>query len=251
MRYTCIFKYMYIYISSGWIGVDILTTVAEVSRYPSSRTLHRALLIFPPLPLPSLSLVVHFRNTNRQEGIAKGRVITARFLQYGLSTNGHLIFAPPTTTYYLSVLCLRRLSNGSSSGSNTLSWHPSGWLSLPFLSFMMKWWIPRWEREREREECVLRWVLYRRGMEGCGGWFGEFYAGNVGRKPRAFLRVRGEGFISWKMLGKSFSIASFPSKWERERSHSCLSPIFSFSGMVEKCYLKREFYCTMNLYDEW
>lgn len=56
---------------------------------------------FPaPSSLPSLSLVVHFRNTNRQEGIAKGRVITARFLQYGLSTNGHLIFAPPTTTYY-------------------------------------------------------------------------------------------------------------------------------------------------------
>lgn len=35
----------------------------------------------------------------------------------------------------------------------------------------------------------------------------------------------------------------------RERTHSCLSPIFRFSRMVEKCYSKRKFYRTMNLYD--
>lgn len=130
--------YVYIYfVRLNWSGYfnhrSGSFALSVIANAPSS------FAYFPaPSSLPSLSLVVHFRNTNRQEGIAKGRVITARFLQYGLSTNGHLIFAPPTTTYYLSVLCLRRLSSGSSSGSNTLSWHPSGWLAPPFLSFMMK-----------------------------------------------------------------------------------------------------------------
>lgn len=116
--YTRVFSNIYIYFVH-LNGVDILTTAPEVSRYQSSRYDHApsSFAYFPsdnvgPIPPPPslslphpccASLVVHFRNTNRQ-GDCKGRVITARFLQYGLSTNGHLIFAPPITTYYLCPL---------------------------------------------------------------------------------------------------------------------------------------------------
>lgn len=132
--------------------MDILTTAPEVSRYLSSRMRHQRsieLCLFsaitsgptiPPFsPILVARLLLCIFGIRTDKGIAKGRVITARFLQYGLSTNGHLIFAPPTTTYYTSVLCLRRLSSDSG-GSNTLSWHPSGWLPpfLAFLFFMMK-----------------------------------------------------------------------------------------------------------------
>lgn len=141
--------YIYIFRPPEWSGHFNHRTgsfaLSVITNAPP--TLHRALLIFrdnigtiPPFsPILVARLLLCIFGIRTDKGIAKGRVITARFLQYGLSTNGHLIFAPPTTTYYTSVLCLRRLSSDSG-GSNTLSWHPSGWLPpfLAFLSFMMK-----------------------------------------------------------------------------------------------------------------